>query len=141
VVTNFITQALRGEPVTIYGDGSQTRSFCYVDDLVRGLVMMLDSAEPGPVNLGNPEEFTIHDFAELVLRLTGSASCLEYLALPRDDPARRRPVITRAWECLGWRPQTPVSDGVAETIRWLRSHLAEVGQKSHHSGMSRVGSA
>jgi dTDP-glucose 4,6-dehydratase len=125
VVTNFITQALRGEPVTVYGDGSQTRSFCYVDDLIRGLVMMLDSTEPGPVNLGNPEELTIHDFAELVLRLTGSASRLEYLALPRDDPARRRPVITRAWERLGWRPQTPVSDGVAETIRWLRSQLGE----------------
>lgn len=126
VVTNFITQALRDEPITIYGDGSQTRSFCYVDDLIRGLVMMLDSAEPGPVNLGNPEEFTIREFADLVLRLTGSASRLEHLPLPEDDPARRRPVITRAWERIGWRPEVPVSEGVAKTIQWLRSRVGEV---------------
>jgi dTDP-glucose 4,6-dehydratase len=126
VVTNFITQALRDEPITIYGDGSQTRSFCYVDDLIRGLIMMLDSVEPGPINLGNPDEFTIRDFAELVLRLTGSSSRLGYLALPRDDPARRRPVITRAWERIGWRPEVPVSEGVTQTIRWLRSQLDEM---------------
>jgi dTDP-glucose 4,6-dehydratase len=126
VVTNFITQALRGEPITIYGDGSQTRSFCYVDDLIRGLVMMLDSAEPGPINLGNPEEFTIRDFAELVLRLTGSASRLEYVALPQDDPTRRRPLITRARERIGWRPKIPVSEGVTETIQWLLSQLGEM---------------
>jgi dTDP-glucose 4,6-dehydratase len=126
VVTNFVVQALRGEPITIYGDGSQTRSFCYVGDLIRGLVMMLDSAEPGPINLGNPEEFTIRDFAELVLRLTGSASRLEYLALPQDDPSRRRPVITRAWERIGWQPEVPVSEGMTQTIQWLRSQVSEM---------------
>jgi dTDP-glucose 4,6-dehydratase len=125
VVTNFIVEALRGQPITIYGDGSQTRSFCYVDDLIRGLVAMLDSAERGPINLGNPEEFTIRDFAELVLRLTGSPSRLEYLTLPQDDPARRRPVVTRAWERIGWRPEIPVAEGVSETIRWLRGELGE----------------
>ncbi|MGH3249869.1 MAG: UDP-glucuronic acid decarboxylase family protein [Trebonia sp.] len=126
VVTNFIVQALRGEPITIYGDGSQTRSFCYVGDLIRGLVMMLDSKEPGPINLGNPEEFTIRDFAELVLRITGSASRLEYLPLPQDDPARRRPVVARALERLGWQPETPVSEGMAQTIRWLRRQVSEI---------------
>ncbi len=126
VVTNFIVQALRDEPITIYGDGSQTRSFCYVDDLIRGLVMMLDSAEPGPINLGNPEEFTIRDFAELVLRLTGSASSLDYLPLPQDDPARRRPLITRARERIGWRPEVPVSEGMAQTIQWMRSQVSEI---------------
>jgi dTDP-glucose 4,6-dehydratase len=126
VVTNFIVQALRDEPITIYGDGSQTRSFCYVDDLIRGLVMMLDSTEPGPINLGNPEEFSIRDFAELVLRLTGSASSLVYLPLPQDDPARRRPVITRARERIGWRPEVPVSEGMAQTIQWMRSQVSEI---------------
>ena len=126
VVTNFIVQALSDEPITIYGDGSQTRSFCYVDDLIRGLVMMLDSAEPGPINLGNPEEFTIRDFAELVLRLTGSASPLDYLPLPQDDPARRRPLVTRAWERIGWRPEIPVSEGVAQTIQWMRTQVGEI---------------
>jgi dTDP-glucose 4,6-dehydratase len=126
VVTNFIVQALRDEPITIYGDGSQTRSFCYVDDLVRGLVMMLDSAEPGPVNLGNPEEFTIRDFAELVLRLTGSASRLDYLPLPQDDPTRRRPLITRAWERIGWQPEISVTEGVEQTIQWMRSQVTAI---------------
>jgi len=126
VVTNFIVQALRDEPITIYGDGSQTRSFCYVDDLIRGLLMMLDSSEPGPINLGNPEEFTIRDFAEFVIRLTGSASRLEYRSLPQDDPARRRPVITRARERIGWRPEVPVSEGVTQTVQWLRSQLSEM---------------
>ena len=124
VVTNFIVQALRDEPITIYGDGSQTRSFCYVGDLVRGLVAMLDSTETGPINLGNPEEFTIRDFAELVLRLTGSASRLDYLPLPQDDPTRRRPCVDRARERLGWQPETPVSEGVARTIQWMRSQVS-----------------
>ena len=126
VVTNFIVQALREEPITIYGDGSQTRSFCYVDDLIRGLVAMLDSAEPGPINLGNPEEFTIRDLAELVLRLTGSASRLDYLPLPQDDPARRRPRVTRAWERIGWQPEISVSAGVAQTIQWMRSQVTAI---------------
>ena len=124
VVTNFITQALKGEPITIYGDGTQTRSFCYVDDLIRGILAMLDSGERGPVNLGNPEEFAIGDFARLVLEVTGSASAIEYRPLPTDDPARRRPVITRAKERLGWQPEIPVAEGVARTSEWLRAEQA-----------------
>jgi nucleoside-diphosphate-sugar epimerase len=126
IVSNFITQALTGEPLTIYGDGTQTRSFCYVDDLIRGLVMMLDSAEPGPVNLGNPEEFTVADFAGLVLRATGSASAVEYHPLPADDPTRRCPVISQAQDKLGWRPQVPVAVGVERTVEWFRSIPDEV---------------
>jgi len=124
VVTNFITQALNGEPITIYGNGEQTRSFCYVDDLIRGIVAMLDSDEPGPVNLGNPEEFTIGDFAELVLKITGSASPIDYRPLPKDDPTRRRPVITRAKERLGWQPEVPVVEGVTRMVEWLRAQEA-----------------
>jgi dTDP-glucose 4,6-dehydratase len=124
VVTNFITQALNGDPLTIYGDGTQTRSFCYVDDLIRGIVAMLDSAEPGPVNLGNPEEFTVAALARLVLQITGSSSPIEYRPLPQDDPTRRRPVITRARERLGWQPQIPVTDGISRMITWLRTQSA-----------------
>jgi dTDP-glucose 4,6-dehydratase len=126
IVTNFITQALNGDPLTIYGDGSQTRSFCYVDDLIRGIVSMIDCAESGPVNLGNPEEFTVADFAQLVLRLTGSASPVEHLALPVDDPTRRCPVITRASHVLGWRPEISVEEGVRRTVEWFRSQPEEV---------------
>jgi nucleoside-diphosphate-sugar epimerase len=121
VVTNFITQALNGQPITVYGDGRQTRSFCYVDDLIRGIIAMLDSGEPGPLNLGNPEEFTIGDFASLVLEVTGSASLIEYRPLPTDDPTRRRPVITRAMERLGWQPEIPVAEGIARMSEWLRA--------------------
>lgn len=130
IVTNFITQALNGDPLTIYGDGSQTRSFCYVDDLIRGIVGMIDSAEGGPVNLGNPEEFTVADFARLVLRLTGSDSPVEYLPLPVDDPTRRCPVITRASQALGWQPQVRVEDGIRRTIEWFRSRPEEVRMAS-----------
>jgi dTDP-glucose 4,6-dehydratase len=130
IVTNFITQALNGEPLTIYGDGSQTRSFCYVDDLIRGIVGMIDSAEGGPVNLGNPEEFTVADFAQLVLRLTGSDSPIEHLPLPVDDPTRRCPVITRAGQVLGWQPQVRVEDGIRRTIEWFRSRPEEVRMAS-----------
>jgi nucleoside-diphosphate-sugar epimerase len=126
IVTNFITQALNGDPLTIYGDGSQTRSFCYVDDLIRGIVGMIDSAEAGPVNLGNPEEFTVTEFARLVLRLTGSDSPVEHLPLPVDDPTRRCPVITRASQALGWQPQVRVEDGIRRTIEWFRSRPDEV---------------
>lgn len=126
IVTNFITQALNGDPLTIYGDGSQTRSFCYVDDLIRGIVGMIDSAEAGPVNLGNPEEFTVTEFAQLVLRLTGSDSPVEHLPLPVDDPTRRCPVITRASQALGWQPQVRVEDGIRRTIEWFRSRPDEV---------------
>lgn len=125
VVTNFIMQALAGGPITVYGNGSQTRSFCYVDDLIRGIVAMIDSTEPGPVNLGNPEEFTVGEFAELVRRITGSASPIEYRPLPVDDPTRRCPEIARAREVLGWQPQVPVAQGVTWTAEWLRSWVAE----------------
>jgi dTDP-glucose 4,6-dehydratase len=135
VVTNFVTQALNGEPLTIYGDGGQTRSFCYVDDLIRGVVAMIDSPEPGPVNLGNPEEFTVADFAQLVLRVTGSASSVEHHPLPVDDPVQRCPVISRAKKVLGWQPEIRVEDGVRRTVEWFRSRpeetrsAAALGQK------------
>jgi dTDP-glucose 4,6-dehydratase len=121
IVTNFVTQALTGRPLTVYGDGHQTRSFCYVDDLIRGIVAMVDSADPGPVNLGNPEEFEVGAFARLVLSLTGSASPIEYRPLPADDPTRRRPVIDRAAERLGWKPEISVEEGVRRVIEWFAS--------------------
>ena len=131
IVTNFITQALNGDPLTIYGDGSQTRSFCYVNDLIRGIMGMIDCAENGPVNLGNPEEFTVTEFARLVLRLTGSASPVEYLPLPVDDPTRRCPVITRASQVLGWQPEIGVEeDGIRRTVDWFRSRPEEVRMAS-----------
>jgi dTDP-glucose 4,6-dehydratase len=121
VVTNFITQALNGAPLTVYGDGSQTRSFCYVDDLIRGVVAMIDSSEPGPVNLGNPEEFTIADFAQLILCVTSSSSLIRHRQLPADDPIKRCPLINRAKETLGWQPETSTVEGVHRTIEWFRS--------------------
>ncbi|WNZ11803.1 UDP-glucuronic acid decarboxylase family protein [Streptomyces sp. 11x1] len=121
VVSTFIRQALDGEPLTIYGDGSQTRSFCYVDDLVRGMVAMLDSDLPGPFNLGNPSERTVRQLADLVLEATGSSSGLEFCPLPVDDPARRRPVITRAQHRLGWFPLVPIEEGLRHTVGWFRS--------------------
>jgi UDP-glucuronate decarboxylase len=122
VVSNFIVQALRGETITLYGDGSQTRSFCYVDDLVEGLLRLMDvSADPlGPVNLGNTGEFTIRELAEMVLRLTRSRSLLVFLPLPPDDPLRRRPVIDRAKKLLGWDPVTPLEEGLGRTIAHFR---------------------
>jgi dTDP-glucose 4,6-dehydratase len=124
VVTNFITQALGGEPVTIYGDGTQTRSFCFVDDLIRGIVAMIDSAERGPVNLGNPEELSVADLAGLVLRITGSSSPVEHRPLPADDPARRCPDIGRARQVLGWQPEVPVAEGIRRTADWLMPYCA-----------------
>jgi dTDP-glucose 4,6-dehydratase len=126
VVSSFITQALNGDPLTCYGDGSQTRSFCYVDDLIRGIVAMLDSTEPGPVNLGNPTEFTVAELAELVLRVTGSSSTVEFHPLPKDDPARRKPVIDRARAALGWEPQVELEEGVRRTVAWFASRPDEV---------------
>ncbi|SEC63686.1 dTDP-glucose 4,6-dehydratase [Streptomyces sp. KS_5] len=120
VVSSFIAQALGGEPLTIYGDGKQTRSFCYVSDLIRGLVAMLDSAETGPFNLGNPEEWTVADLAELVLDITGSDSEIQYRELPVDDPVRRRPDIGRAGAYLHWHPEVPVAQGVRRTVEWFR---------------------
>ncbi len=128
IVTNFVTQALTGRPLTVYGDGRQTRSFCYVDDLIRGIVAMIDSADPGPVNLGNPEEFEVGNFAKLVLSITESASPIEYLPLPADDPSRRRPVIERAAERLGWKPEISVEEGVRRMAEWFRSRPDELSR-------------
>ncbi|MEU3793331.1 UDP-glucuronic acid decarboxylase family protein [Streptomyces fructofermentans] len=121
VVSSFITQALTGEPLTVYGDGKQTRSFCYADDLVRGLVALIDSSATGPFNLGNPVERTVTELAEEVLRLTGSSSEIQYHPLPVDDPTRRRPVIARAREALGWQPEVDIDEGLRRTIEWFAS--------------------
>jgi len=121
VVSNFIVQALRGEPLTIYGDGSQTRSFCYVDDLVDGLVALMnnEAGEPGPVNLGNPGEFTMLELAETILELTGSASAIEYRELPEDDPRQRQPDISKAKSLLGWEPTVALKEGLVNTIAYF----------------------
>lgn len=121
VVPSFIDQALRGKPVTIYGDGSQTRSFCYVSDLVDGLFRLMFSDEAYPVNLGNPEEMTIREFAEWVCRLTGAKAEFEHHPLPEDDPQRRRPDITKARTLLGWEPRVSLEDGLRRTIEYFRS--------------------
>jgi UDP-glucuronate decarboxylase len=125
VVSNFIMQALRGEPLTLYGDGRQTRSFCYVDDLVDGLLRLMATPADftGPVNLGNPAENTIRELAEKVLALTGSASRLEYRELPSDDPLQRQPDIELARKVLGWHPTTRVDDGLGRTIAYFRRLL------------------
>jgi dTDP-glucose 4,6-dehydratase len=124
VVSNFIDQALRQVPLTVFGDGSQTRSLCFVEDLVRGLALMLDSAEPGPINLGNPVELTVREIAELVRESTGSRSEIQLRPLPQDDPTRRRPDITLARTRLGWCPQVPVQDGIMQTIEWHARNLS-----------------
>src|ERR687885_1929040 len=122
VVSNFIVQALRGEPITIYGDGQQTRSFCYVADLVDGLSrFMAAGGDPGPVNLGNPGEFTVLGLAALVLRLTGSPSQLTFEPLPEDDPKQRRPDISRAKSLFGWEPKVPLEEGLKDTIGYFRT--------------------
>jgi UDP-glucuronate decarboxylase len=124
VVSNFIVQALRGEPITIYGDGSQTRSFCYVSDLTEGLYRMMESENfIGPVNLGNPGEFTIADLAGLVLKLTKSKSKIVHHALPSDDPVRRRPDIVLAKAKLGWEPKVPLEEGLSRTIDYFKERL------------------
>jgi len=127
VVSNFIVQALRGEPITIYGDGTQTRSFCYVDDLVSGLIALMDntSSETGPVNLGNPGEFTMSELATLVLEMTGSKSSLEHRDLPQDDPKQRQPDISKAKKVLNWEPAVALKDGLARTIEYFDGQLAK----------------
>ena len=125
VVSNVVNQALTGEDVTVYGDGSQTRSFCYVDDLVDGLMRLMayDGAQPGPVNLGNPIELTISELVERVLEMTGSVSRVVRRPLPTDDPQRRRPDISKAAELLGWKPRTSVEDGLDATIAWYAAEI------------------
>ncbi len=126
VVSNFVVSALGGEPLTIYGQGQQTRSFCYIDDLVDGLIAMMSSADEvtGPINLGNPGEFTIAQLADLVIEQTASSSELVYLPLPQDDPVRRQPDITRARQTLGWEPTVALTDGLKRTIDYFRLILA-----------------
>jgi len=120
VVSNFIVQALRGEPLTVYGDGGQTRSFCYVSDEVEGIYRLFMSDVTEPVNIGNPDEFRVSELADLVLELTGSPSKIRHLPLPEDDPKVRQPDITRARELLGWEPQVPLREGLAQTIEYFR---------------------
>ena len=121
VVSNFLFQALTGKPITIYGDGSQTRSFCYVDDEVRGFLALLDSDHVGPVNIGNPNEFTVAELAAIVKELTGSESDIVHEALPVDDPTQRKPDITLARELLGWSPDVALHAGLARTAEWMRA--------------------
>ncbi len=125
VVSNFVVSALSGEPITIYGEGQQTRSFCYIDDLVDGLIAMMQSSDDviGPINLGNPGEFTIAQLADLVVEQTSSSSERIYLPLPEDDPVRRQPDITRARQTLGWAPTIPLAQGLTRTIDYFRSTL------------------
>jgi UDP-glucuronate decarboxylase len=132
VVSNFIVQALNQEPITIYGDGSQTRSFCYVDDLIDGVIALMDTpcGMTGPVNLGNPNEFTIRQLAELTIELTGSKSKLIFLPLPQDDPRQRQPEIDLARRELGWEPVVPLKDGLRRTVEYfdaLMSQKAAIG--------------
>jgi UDP-glucuronate decarboxylase len=124
VVSNFIVQALRGEDITIYGDGSQTRSFCYVDDLIEGIVGFMDQTKSvGPMNLGNPGEFTILELAELTLKLVGGSSKLVHKPLPSDDPKQRQPDITLARQLLKWEPKVPLEEGLKRTVAYFRGML------------------
>ncbi|MEZ5170398.1 MAG: UDP-glucuronic acid decarboxylase family protein [Acidimicrobiia bacterium] len=119
-IPNFLSQAIAGESLTVYGDGTQTRSFCYIDDEVEGLLALLDSDHRGPMNIGNPDEYTVRELAELVLEVTGSRSGIVTTELPVNDPVRRRPDITLAETVLGWRPRTSLRDGLERTFEWFR---------------------
>ncbi len=131
VVSNFIVQALRGEPITIYGDGSQTRSFCYVDDLIDGLIRLMNSGPQftGPVNLGNPVEFRIVELAELVLKMTGSSSQLVFKPLPQDDPKQRKPNILLAQQELDWTPKTNLEEGLDRTIHYFKKLFSQIPEQ------------
>jgi UDP-glucuronate decarboxylase len=125
VVSNFINQAIRNEPITVYGNGEQTRSFCYVDDLVNGLIAMMESGDDviGPINLGNPTEFTMINLAKKVIEFTGSQSKIINMPLPQDDPKQRRPNISRAKELLNWEPSFDFDIGIKSTIKYFQSLL------------------
>jgi UDP-glucuronate decarboxylase len=125
VVSNFIVQALQGNDITIYGDGSQTRSFCYVDDLLTGMIRMMNTPDDitGPVNIGNPNEFTILELAEKVIRLTGSSSKIIFQPLPSDDPLQRKPDITKARQLLNWEPNIQLEEGLVKTIEFFRNSI------------------
>ena len=145
VVSNFIVAALQNKPITIYGTGAQTRSFCYVDDLVDGIIRLVNAPDnvTGPINLGNPEEFTIRDFAELVIRLTNSRSEIIYLPLPTDDPRQRRPDIGRAAETLGWLPTVTVEAGILRTTAYFDSvlRMLDVPYLAEHSNIHSLSAA
>jgi len=125
VVSNFIVQALRNEDITVYGDGNQTRSFCYVDDMIVGLIALMNSADEitGPINLGNPHEISILDLAKLIIELTGSSSKIKFKEKPVDDPSQRRPDITKAKQLLNWQPTTPLEEGLKKTIEYFKSRV------------------
>eukprot|EP00095_Tigriopus_kingsejongensis_P011559 snap_masked-scaffold8497_size2712-processed-gene-0.2 protein:Tk11559 transcript:snap_masked-scaffold8497_size2712-processed-gene-0.2-mRNA-1 annotation:"nad-dependent dehydratase" len=125
VVSNFIVQALRGEPITIYGDGSQTRSFCYCDDNIEGMIRLMNGEHMGPINIGNPNEFTMLELAEQVIDLTGSASKIVHLELPQDDPKQRQPDISLAKKELGWEPKIELREGLAATIAYFEDELRQ----------------
>jgi dTDP-glucose 4,6-dehydratase len=134
VVSNFLVQALRGDPLTLYGDGSQTRSFCYVDDEIDGIVRLFHSRETEPVNVGNPAEFTIRELADVVLAETGSDAPLEMRPLPSDDPKVRQPDITRAREILGWEPRVSLEEGLRRTLPYFRKLVEEEGASARALG-------
>ncbi len=127
VVSSFIIQALLGEPITIFGEGEQTRSFCYVDDMIEGIIKMMETPDniTGPINLGNPEETRIIDLANMILRLTGSDSEIRFMPLPKDDPQKRRPDITKAKQILNWEPRISLEDGLKETIKYFKKIIEE----------------
>ncbi|MBR9759129.1 SDR family oxidoreductase [bacterium] len=125
VVSNFIVQALRGEEITIYGDGSQTRSFCYCDDNIEGMIRLMNSDHPGPINIGNPNEFTMLELAEQIIELTGSLSKISHLPLPQDDPKQRQPDISLAKAELDWEPKTELREGLTSTIAYFEKELSE----------------
>ncbi len=124
VVSNFIVQALEGRPLTVYGTGQQTRSFCYVDDLIEGIIRLFDRGGADPVNVGNPQEFTVSELAQIVLRLTGSSSTVVHEPLPTDDPKQRRPDIRLAKKLLGWEPRVPLEDGLRRTVEYFSTLVA-----------------
>ena len=125
VVPNFMCQALRGQDLTVYGDGSQTRSFCYVSDEVDGILRLSESSEHDPVNIGNPTEFTILECARLVLAITGSTSNIQFRPLPQDDPKQRRPDISKARRLLGWEPKVDLESGLKQSLEYFRKSVAE----------------
>jgi UDP-glucuronate decarboxylase len=147
VVSNFIVQSLKGLPITLYGDGSQTRSFCFVDDMIEGFVRLMDSPAEvtGPINLGNPGEFSIRELAEIVVELTGSRSKIAYLPLPADDPKQRQPDITRARTALAWEPYTELREGLAATISYFEALLSARfdtdAERADESGWTRGAAA
>jgi UDP-glucuronate decarboxylase len=140
VVSNFVVQALKGEPITIYGSGQQTRAFCYVEDLVDGLMRLMDTGDDitGPINLGNPGEFSMIELAQIILELTGSRSELVFHPLPADDPRQRRPDISRAEQVLNWKPKTPLRDGLAKTIAYFENLLSNLENPSAVSAPGAV---